>query len=92
MQSIPSAGAARNAVSVTPGDSGTGVANGDLTGLSAFVRGLLIGSGGSLSFTDADGVNVTVTVPSGLFPVHSIKRVRATGTTASQITVLYDPL
>lgn len=67
------------ATAVTPAD-GTDLPNGK-------AWGLWIGVGGTLSF-DCNGINLSTTVPAGLFQV-STTRVRATGTAATGILALY---
>lgn len=66
---------------VTPSDS---------TDLAAGVaRSLYIGGAGNIAFDDAQGTTISATaVAAGLFPV-LVKRVRATGTTATGILALY---
>ena len=69
------------AAAVTPNDS---------TDLSrAPARALYIGGTGNLVVDTAEGQTITFTaVPVGIFPV-SVKRVRATSTTATNIVALY---
>lgn len=62
----------------------------DGTDLSAIPRALYVGTAGDISVTGADGLAATfVGVPGGqILPVRA-RRVRATGTTASNILALY---
>ena len=69
------------AAAVTPNDSV------DLPRFPA--RSLYIGGTGNLVVDTAEGQTVTFTaVPAGVFPV-SVRRVRATSTTATNIVALY---
>lgn len=72
---------ARRVRAVTPADD---------TDLSLGVcKALLIGGGGTISLIAADDTAaVTLTVEAGVLPVRA-KRVRATGTTATDIVALY---
>ena len=71
---------AENAIAVTPSDSV------DLTG--APCRALYIGTGGNLSVI-IGGATVTFSnVAGGILPIRA-SRVRATGTTATNIVALY---
>jgi hypothetical protein len=65
------------AVAVTPSDGA------DIVAGQAAVA-LYIGGAGTLSFIDAIGNTVAATVVAGPFPFQ-VKRVRATGTTATNI-------
>lgn len=71
-----------SAVAVTPDNSN------DLSVIPA--RALWIGTAGDVSVDPADGANTAVVFKnaSGLLPV-SVKRVRSTNTTASNIVALY---
>lgn len=72
---------ARRLRAVTPSDST------DLT--AGIAKALLIGVGGTISVIAADDTAaVTLTVEAGILPVR-VKRVRATGTTATSIVALY---
>lgn len=77
------------AKAVTPAD-GT-----DLTpssGPARPTRGLIFGGAGTVVMTMADGVDVTITVPTavlGFVQPFAVTRVKATGTTATLITALY---
>lgn len=74
-ESRPATGGA----AVTPSDSA------DITE----TRGLYIGTAGNLKVTFADGTTATLTsVANGVIPL-KVKRVWATGTTATGITALY---
>ena len=87
---VPENGPCADAIAVTPGDSGTGAANGDLTGIGR-VRFLLVQSPGNLTFVNHNDVERTVSLlyPQ-YFPVHSIQRIKASGTTAGGIVAMVD--
>lgn len=57
----------------------------DGTDFAVVARCLLITTGGTLKFHKPDGTAVTTTVPTGYF-MQRVKRVWATGTTATGIT------
>lgn len=69
----------QKAIAITPSDS-------------AFIdntNGLFVGGAGNLTVTMANGVDVTFTgIPVGFAPL-SVKKVKATGTTATNIVALY---
>lgn len=67
-----------DAVPITPHDSNT----------FAPCRGFMIGTGGTLVFLPHNGVERTVTVPAGWWPVGGTL-VKSTGTTATGITAIY---
>jgi hypothetical protein len=68
-----------------PGDDAFPVTPNDGADLAEPVRALLIGVAGGLSVVTLTGMTRTFpSVPVGLFPV-GVRRVRATGTTASSI-------
>lgn len=70
------------AVTITPNDS-TDLANGP-------TRALFIGTAGTVVVTMADGNDVTFTgLSAGVIHWLSVKRVKATGTTATNIVALY---
>lgn len=72
---------AMDAAAVTPGDSGSGVANGETTAS----KGLYIGTAG----TTAHGSVVNFgSVAAGILPLQTV-RVHSTGTDASNIVALY---
>ncbi|WP_136685889.1 spike base protein, RCAP_Rcc01079 family [Falsirhodobacter xinxiangensis] len=68
---------ALGAIAVTPSDS---------TDLPEMVRAVTLGGGGTLGFVGGDGQTyVTGVLPAGTYAVFA-RRIRATGTTASDIT------
>jgi hypothetical protein len=70
------------AVSVTPNDT-TDLVNG-------VTRGIFIGTAGTIVLTMADGNDITFTgLSAGGIHLISAKRVKATGTTATNIVALY---
>ena len=72
---------AEGAISVTPNDSN------DLTYLA---RSLFVGTSGNIAVNMADGSSVTfANVQSGQFLPIRVKRILATGTTATNILALY---
>jgi hypothetical protein len=73
---------------VTPSDSADLAADAANTEL---VRNcvLHVGVGGTLKVTTEGGSTLTLTVGSGFLPI-SVRRVYATGTSATPITALYD--
>ena len=74
-------GPAKDAAAVTPSDSND---------LGTFARALYIGGGGDLHVTMAGGSEVTFEdVPAGSTLPIRVKRVHATGTTASSIVALW---
>lgn len=73
-------GVSDDVFAVTPADA-DGVTDG--TTIRPLIRGLFITTGGALKYTSASGVVNTITVPSGLLLHCAIKRVWATGTTAT---------
>lgn len=72
----------RRAVAVTPNDSA------DL--LNGVTKGIYVGGGGNVVVTMADGVDATLTglLVGTIYPF-SVKRVKATSTTATNIIALY---
>lgn len=78
---IDTASVADNAVSITPSDS---------SDLSPWIRALYIGGAGNVSVITAGGQTVTFSgLPAGtILPLH-IRRVNATGTTATSLVGLY---
>ncbi len=73
-------GPANNAAVVTPSDG---------TDLATASRGLLIGAAGDIAVDMVGGqTNVVMTVPAGPLPIR-VKRIRATGTTATGIVALW---
>jgi hypothetical protein len=75
-------GLVRNWVSVTPNDSANNV------GTDNVAIGLYITVAGDVVFTDVDGNDNTVTVPSNFYLNCSVARVKSTGTTATGIFAL----
>lgn len=75
---------------VSPARSGTDVAPNDGADLPSLPRAIWIGGGGSLSMLMADGGTVTLAgVPGGaLLPLRP-RRIRATGTSATNIVALW---
>lgn len=74
-------GAATNAVAVTPSDS-TNLANGDC-------RAIYVGVSGDITLDTPNQTSVLFkAVPVGILPVVT-RRVRATGTTATNLVALY---
>lgn len=68
---------AYRAFSITPSDS---------TDLSIDIRAVTIGTSGILSYINPEGaICTTADLPVGTYPLFA-RRIRATGTTASQIT------
>lgn len=68
---------ALGAIAVSPSDSAD---------LPETLRAVTLGGAGTLSFVGTDGlVHQTGTLPAGTYPVF-IRRLRATGTTATDIT------
>lgn len=84
-------GPAKRAQSITPGNSGSGAANGEVTLAGHVCRGIIIATEGAVVITQYNDVDATLTVPAGLLPLAGIKRIKATGTTATGFTALYDP-
>lgn len=80
-QGIQTSTQGRSAVSVTPNDSAD---------LDKVAKALYVGTSGNIKVTNYDDTEVTFTnVPVGIFP-HLVKRVHATGTTASGIIAITD--
>lgn len=50
--------------------------------LAVDVRAIIVNGAGNVAVTRSDGVNVVIPLPVGMFPL-SIRRVKATGTTAT---------
>lgn len=75
-------GLIRNWVAVTPNDSA------DNVGTDNVAIGLYITVAGNVTFTDVDGNDVTVNVPANFYLNCSVARVKATGTTATNIFAL----
>lgn len=75
-------GLVRNWLSVTPADGA------DNVGTNNVAIGLYITVAGDVTYTDIDGVDTTVTVPSNFLLTCSVARVKATGTTATGIFAL----
>lgn len=75
-------GLIRNWVEVTPNDSADNVGTGNVA------IGLFIETGGDIVWTDVDGNDNTVTVPSNFYLNCSVSRVKSTGTTATGIFAL----
>lgn len=69
----------RHAAAITPSDAND---------LSYYALMLVIGTGGALKVTTISNETVTLTVPAGQLPLH-VKKVFATGTTATGITALW---
>lgn len=68
---------ALGALAVTPSDS---------TDLATAIRAVTLGGGGTLSFVGVDGVTYTTgALPAGTYALRAT-RIRATGTTATDIT------
>jgi hypothetical protein len=67
---------------VAPNDGADNVGTGNIA------VGLYVTNAGDVSFENKDGVTRTVTVPDNFYLVCSVKRVKATGTTASGIHAL----
>jgi hypothetical protein len=79
-QSTGISGPARNAAAVTPDD---GV---DLANVS---RGIVVGTGGNIAVTMVGGMDVTIAVSDGAILPICVTRIKATGTTATGIVVLW---
>ncbi len=75
-------GLVRNWLSVTPADGA------DNVGTNNVAIGLYITVAGDVTFTDVDGLDITVTVPANFILTCSVARVKATGTTATGIFAL----
>lgn len=75
-------GLIRNWVPVTPNNSADNVGTGNVA------IGLYVTVSGTVTWTDADGSDVTVTVPSNFYINCSVARVKSTGTTATGIFAL----
>ena len=78
---------ARNAEAITPGDSGSGAANGEV----AYCRGLFIGGAGNV-YVDMVGVGTNIPMigcPAGAFYPIEITRIYDTNTTATNILVFW---
>lgn len=72
-----------------PAEGGAAVTPNNSTDLTVTARSLYIGGSGNLKVDTADGSTITFSsVPVGIFPVR-VKRVYATGTTATSIVALY---
>ena len=69
-------------VPVTTNDSTDNVGTGNIA------IGLYITVGGNVTFLTKDGTERTITVPNNFYLVCSVKRVKATGTTATGIHAL----
>ena len=70
-------GPAMGSFAITPADG---------TDLSTDVRAVTIGTAGTLSWVGIDGTTyTTASLPAGTYPL-TARRIRATGTTAAQIT------
>lgn len=79
-QSTGIAGPARNAAAVTPND-GTDLPNAS--------RAILVGGGGTIAVVMAGGMSVTFTAQDGSVLPICASRIKATGTTATGIVVLW---
>lgn len=75
-------GLVRNWVKVTPNDSSDNVGTGNVA------IGLYIETAGNVVFTDIDGNDNTVAVPSNFYLTCSVKRVKSSGTSATGIFAL----
>ncbi len=51
-------------------------------------RGISLAVGGTLTVTYEDGDKETLTLPSGVHPIHNVSRVWATGTAATGISAI----
>ena len=72
---------ATSGVSVTPNDS---------TSLSKVTRGIYLGGSGDVVVTMADGMDVTFkSLAAGVIHPISVTKVKATGTTATNIVAVY---
>ena len=78
-QAVPLSGPATDIVAVTPDDA---------TDLADVAIGLYVGTGGDVAIDTWQGSTVTVPVASWQILPVAVTRVRATGTTASQIFAL----
>lgn len=80
---IPPPGSANKLANITPND---GADN-----LPANTRGIIVGVGGDIKFTFADGTTAVITgVPAMVLPLCDATRLWATGTTASGFIALAD--
>jgi hypothetical protein len=75
-------GLIRNWLAVTPNDSADNVGTGNVA------VGLFVTVGGTVTWTDVDGNDVTATIPSNFYLTCSVARVKSTGTTATGIFAL----
>jgi hypothetical protein len=71
---------AEHAIAVTPSDST------DLTHISRFI---IVGATGTLTFVTVGGETVQITATAGFIYPIKVTRIRATGTAATGIVVLY---